>query len=473
MKRCIDLRITRILLVALVMTGACEQRTVEPEIRLPALGFVPATVQRAGDPQAGYDALINRPYITCGVPYSAYRRSASRSRPEELLPGRSPQNRDLPYLFTSRTTEKNVRLISSNCLLCHAGYFNHKLIIGLGNEFLDFTNDPSVNAEQMGTYIEDEEEAREWKKWADRIAIIAPYIKTDTIGLNPAVNLTFALMAHRDPETLAWSEKALMEPPSEKPLPVSVPPWWRVKKKNALFYNTEGRGDHARIIMLAATLCTDSVEEARRIDTLAADILAYLASLEAPRYPFSINAGLAEKGRILFEQHCSRCHGSYGTDASYPNLVFDYAEIGTDPGLAKFFTSPENIRFVRWFNRSFFGENSRGEPAPGYIAPPLDGIWATAPFFHNGSVPSIEGVLDSASRPRYWLHPEEPSDFNQNTLGWNHRVLDHGKEKAEDKNERKRIYDTTAKGYSNAGHTYGDPLSREERSALIEYIKTL
>lgn len=473
MKHDLNLRFAGILLIALLLTVACEQDKGASEIRLPALGAVPANAQRGGDPKAGYDALINRPYITCGVPYSAYRRNADPPRPDQLIPGRTAENRDLPYLFTSHTTKKNVRLVSSNCLLCHAGYFNHRLIIGLGNEFLDFTVDPSVYAEEIGGYVDDEEEAREWKKWADRIAAVAPYIQTDTIGMNPAVNLTFALMAHRDPVTLAWSDEALIEPPPNKPLPVSVPPWWRVKKKNALFYNTEGRGDHARIMMLAATLCTDSVEEARTIDALAADIRAYLASLEPPRYPFPIDPELAEKGRPLFEENCTRCHGSYGPKPDYPNLVFDYAEVGTDPELAKFFTSPDNIRFVRWFNRSFFGENSRGEPAPGYIAPPLDGIWATAPYFHNGSVPTIEGVLHSASRPRYWLYPEDPSDFNQDTLGLNHRALDYGKAGARDKNERKRIYDTTAPGYSNSGHTYGDHLSREERRALIEYIKRL
>ena len=41
-------------------------------------------------------------------------------------------------------------------------------------------------------------------------------------------------------------------------------------------------------------------------------------------------------------------------------------------------------------------------PFPGYMAPPLDGIWATAPFFHNGSVPTIEGVLNSKARPAIW-----------------------------------------------------------------------
>lgn len=462
-----------IIVLLLPIVLACEREPAEQAIELPALGFVPQSPQRAGDPQRGYDALVNQPYITCGMPYSAYRQIAQSPNPKQLLSGRSAENSELPYFYTSHTTAENVRLVSGNCLLCHAATFNGQLIVGLGNEFLDFTGDPSIQAEQLGAYVENDQEAREWKKWADRIAAVAPYIQTDTIGMNPAVNLTFALMAHRDPETLAWSDEALIEAPPKHPLPVSVPPWWRVQKKNALFYNTEGRGDHARIILLAATLCTDTVEEARRLDALAADLLAYLRSLQAPKYPFAIDSTLAIQGQSLFEQNCARCHGSYGEEKSYPNLVFDYAEIGTDPELALFFTSEENARFVHWFNRSFFGENTRGEGAPGYIAPPLDAVWATAPYFHNGSVPTIEAVLHSPSRPRFWLHPESPTDFNQKTLGWSFQILDYGKTQAKSKQERKRIYDTTAKGYSNAGHTFGDHLKPDERAALIEYIKTI
>jgi len=36
----------------------------------------------------------------------------------------------------------------------------------------------------------------------------------------------------------------------------------------------------------------------------------------------------------------------------------------------------------------------------GYQAPPLDGVWATAPYFHNGSVPTIADVLDSNQMTR-------------------------------------------------------------------------
>ena len=59
------------------------------------------------------------------------------------------------------------------------------------------------------------------------------------------------------------------------------------------------------------------------------------------------------------------------------------------------------------------------DPTPGYTAPPLDGIWATAPYFHNGSVPSIALVLDSAARPGTWRRLDyDSTNFDQDALGW-------------------------------------------------------
>ena len=130
-------------------------------------------------------------------------------------------------------------------------------------------------------------------------------------------------------------------------------------------------------------------------------------------------------------------------------------------------------RFVRWFNDSFYGELSRAAPAPGYIAPPLDGVWATAPYLHNGSVPTLAALLNSPQRPKYWLHPGERPEFDRATLGWRVTALSYGKYGARDDDERKHLYDTTLPGYGNAGHLFGDVLSEAERTAVMEYLKTL
>jgi hypothetical protein len=246
-----------------------------------------------------------------------------------------------------------------------------------------------------------------------------------------------------------------------------------MQKKHAMFYSAGGRGDHARIAILASTFCTDTVEEARAIDSYAPDIRAYIASLEPPSYPFSINQELATQGKAVFEGHCSRCHGTYGENESYPNLVIPLEEIGTDPEYVTAAMGGQLDRFGRWLKQSFYGEHSRLVKVPGYIAPPLDGVWATAPYLHNGAIPTIEALLNSPKRPRYWVRTFNSKDYNDKTLGWNYTELVYGKDGATDPEQRKRLYDTTLPGYSNEGHTFGDNLVEEERRQVLEYLKTL
>jgi mono/diheme cytochrome c family protein len=463
--------LARLLIAALVVAACGEDKKPAP-LSLP-VGPVPAAPQRPGLPEAGYDALVNKGYVSCGIPYAAYRKNAAPVPASRRLPGRTGRNAELPYNLTSHTTPRGVEVVAPNCLTCHAAQFNGRLIIGLGDESLDFTRDPGLAAEAAGTAVTGAADTAEWRKFADRLKAIAPYVTTDTVGVNPAVNLTWALFAHRDPKTLAWSDKPLLEPPPRQPLPLSVPPWWRMAKKNAMFYTGAGRGDHARMMILASALCTDDVEEARAIDAYAPDIRAYLASIEPPKYPFAVDRARAARGRAAFEKNCASCHGTYGENAAYPNLLIDAEAIGTDPALARAATDGSEERFLRWAQRSFYGENAQLAPARGYYAPPLDAVWASAPYLHNGSVPTIEALLDSARRPKYWTRSFEASDYNPRTLGWNYRELPYGKDGEKDPARRARIYDTTLPGYSNRGHTVGDSLSAEERAAILEYLKTL
>lgn len=435
-------------------------------------GPVAAAAQRPGDPQRGYEALVNGEYTTCGMPYSAWRRAAGPPESAPTLEGREGRNADMPYYLSVGEDPQGVEIVTNNCLLCHGGLFDGEPVIGLGNETLDFTEDPRRLADAVGSYVSGERETAAWRKWSQRISAVAPYMRTDTIGVNPAPNLTLALIAHRDPETLAWSETPRLAPPPEEPLPVSVPPWWRMSKKHAMFYNAMGRGDHARLMMMKSLVCTDDTEEARAIDAAFRDVRAYISTLEAPAYPFAIEQELAARGEGLFEEECAGCHGTYGADGDYPNLVIDLDTIGTDPAYA-LKAYEESDRFMDWFNRSWYGELAEARPAPGYVAPPLDGVWATAPFLHNGAVPTIEALLDPSRRPTYWIRSFDSTDFDEDALGWPYEAVPYGKEGARDAAERKRIYDTTRYGYSNAGHTFGAGLTAAEKRAIIEYLKTL
>jgi mono/diheme cytochrome c family protein len=463
------------LLYAILALAGCDSRPPAPKVEASPVGPVPAEPQRPGDPAKGYRALLNAPYIGCGVPYGAFEKAGGLKSNALRIPDRSGRNAELPYFMTAHRTPQGVELVSSNCLACHGGSFDGQLVIGLGNENLDFTEDRSAAIESTGAYVEGEAEAAEWRRWADRARTAAAYEVIDTMGVNTAVSATLALVAHRDPDTMAWSPKPLLEPPPLPPAPVSVPPWWRLAKKNALYSSAEARGDLARAMMLGAIYCAEDVDTLRKIDAYAPDIRAYFASIQPPRWPFALNRDLAEKGRAVFEATCSRCHGTYGDKPSYPNLVVATAEIGTDPVLAKNALPGVADRYIRWFNGSFFGETARAAPADGYIAPPLDGVWITAPFLHNGSVPDIAVLLDSSKRPKYWTRSfaSAVADYDPETLGWRYTELPYGKDGAPETKERKKIYDTTRPGYSNAGHTFGDPLSDADRKAVLEYLKTL
>jgi hypothetical protein len=124
-------------------------------------------------------------------------------------------------------------------------------------------------------------------------------------------------------------------------------------------------------------------------------------------------------------------------------------------------------QFIEWFNKSWFtiGDHpSLLQPYKGYIAPPLDGIWITAPYLHNGSVPDLHTLLNSSERPRYWKRAFAQREFDYKKVGWKYSITDAG---------TKAAYNTTILGYGNSGHFFGDKLAAEQRSAIIEYLKTL
>lgn len=427
--------------------------------------------QREGDAEAGRAELLNGGYVGCGVPSSLSSMVLGTTAPDDKLPGRDGKNAAMPYNYNAFATKSGVDVVHPNCLSCHASKYDGEIVIGLGNTSFDGTTDASTGLRQAGAFVTDPAEKEEYLRWVGRMEAVAPYIITRTVGVNAADNLAAALFAHRDRETLAWSDEPLLEMPPTEPLPVDVPPWWRMKKKNAMFYSANGRGDHARIMMTASTLCVDDVEQAEEIDVAFTDVRAYISSLEAPAWPYDVDDALAAQGRDVFEARCARCHGTYGEDGVYPNRVVDVDEVGTDSALAG---SGHNAdRFVDWFNGSFYGELSEMRPQPGYVAPPLDGIWLTAPFLHNGSVPDVEALLDSSQRPTFWSRDRSVARVDEERLGfaWNEEPAGH--QVVTDAAKRRTIYDTTLPGYGNEGHTYGDALSDEDRRAVIEYLKTL
>jgi mono/diheme cytochrome c family protein len=412
---------------------------------------IPPAPQRSGDPARGYRALVNEGYISLGIPWSGFSAAMTPLQPRDALQGREGKNALVGYSFNVSTNARGVEIASPNCLSCHASHLAGKLVVGLGRpqRTLATPSGIATNPALIGLGLKTANEIAEYQQFGARLLI------SQEAG---ALVVFGAHAAHRDSATLAWSSTPRFDARTNLAGWVDVPPWWRTKKKNGLYANGMGRGDHVRHMMNMTIFSVENVAEAERLDAMFVDIAAYLRSIEPPKYPGSIDAALAANGERVFAASCARCHGTYGATATYPNLLVPLPAVGTDPELAV--RSWVNQDAVDWFAASFYGKDARLERAAGYVAPPLDGLWATAPFFHNGSVPTLDAVLDSSARPASWRTTFDDDAYDLDRIGW--RTGGSGD-----------VYDTTQPGHSNRGHTFGDGLSVGDRRALLEYLKTL
>lgn len=460
-------------LILLLLAAACQRTPVpepdpdpEPETIPAGTHVIPASGQRSGEADAGYIYLTTGAYISSGIPLQIYKTVYGNVSTNEL--GRSGENANIAYDYTAVTAPNGVQVVSANCLQCHAQKLNNTLVVGLGNSLSDFTTDQSTQVANLDLAVKFiyGNHSPEWEAYAPfRRAILAvgPELVTPVRGVNPADKLAAVLAAHRNQTDLVWRDTPGLTIPAGV-VPTDVPAWWLMKKKNAMFYTATGRGDMARFMMASSLLTLTDTAEAREVDRHFTDVMAYIQSIEPPVYPENIDPVLAAKGKEIFTQTCRGCHGTYGDSVSYPNLRVELATIGTDPLLSS--SNYSESAFIAWYNGSWFGKNPNQAQLVaegGYIAPPLDGIWATAPYLHNGSVPDLETLLNSSARPTYWRRTFDNSDYNYETIGWNYT--------AETNQTDSKTYNTTLEGYGNQGHTFGDVLSEADRKALIEYLK--
>ena len=224
-----------------------------------------------------------------------------------------------------------------------------------------------------------------------------------------------------------------------------------------------------------------------------------LKNLPSPLYPFNVNLDLARVGQKLFTDNCADCH--------QPNNGKVYIQMGTDMGRAIIagtiitlaaqsgFTgdadcSPattiemggKQVQPCAEYRGVSLKGNSKQAMLPprvhnGYNALPLRGLWAQAPYLHNGSVPTLYHMLIPAERPAVFV--KSRLDYDKKNVGFNWRQEDWI-----DKNEG-YLYDTNASpATSHAGHdhdviengkTYKLDWSKDPAGAwaLIEYLKTL
>ncbi len=451
-------------------TPARDWQTLQiPEPSWKSKTLPPKPPQAPGDPEAGWRYLTEGSFLGAGVPVAAMGKRMPRQTDSALT--RGGENAGVYHEYTVFKVQNGVSVVNGNCFACHSGYLNGQLVFGLGNTQTLFQNSlkiPAwlVNRMVRKRYKPGSPEYEAFGNFGDYYRGIASYVQVANPGANPAFRLEEACVRFRDPVDLRYNPTPRFAMQAYT-LPSDVPPLWNVDKKNALYYNGMGRGDFRKLLLQAVVLATPDSATARRSLAGFADVLAWAEQIRPPVYPFPVNASTAAAGRVIFEQKCQGCHGRYhGDSIVYPNKLIALPVIKTDPLYAVYLAQRSGLPI--WYNQSWFARSypaSSIEADYGYVAPPLDGIWATAPYLHNASVPTLADLLDSPRRPVYWERPADSRAYDPQKVGWQYLRRKNGRGKA--------VYDTTLPGYHNGGHTFGDKLSEKERLELLEYLKML
>lgn len=344
-----------------------------------------------------------------------------------------------------------------NCLACHGGKVAGQVVPGLPNSLYaleTLTDDVRQTKLRLGKTL----------THMDLGGAAMPL--GTSIGTSNAVMFGVLLLNYRDADLNVHRDRL---PPKTLHHDHDAPPWWNVKKK-AYLYADGGLGKSHRALMQFLLLPKNGPEKFREWEQDYADILAWIESLQSPRYPFAIDDDLASRGEKLFLETCSRCHGTYGNRGSYPEKDVPIDEMGTDR--ARYEAIQPDWREA--YSKSWFGHYGekpvRAKPA-GYIAPPLDGIWASAPYFHNGSVPTLWHVLHPDDRPIVWQRGED--GYDQQRVGLEVQEFDELPATARIPAQKRRYFDTRKFGKSAAGHDFPDELTEEQKRAVLEYLKSL
>jgi hypothetical protein len=229
---------------------------------------------------------------------------------------------------------------------------------------------------------------------------------------------------------------------------------------------------------MGAVYNPDTYESTLRIVNLSRlELLTH--KLEAPKWPADIfgliDASKAKLGEKIFNALCHDCH---------QNRLYGLSDVGTDPQRAISFgrSVAGGVAFPAAIKPILDGLKARAFADDGiapavqdgmdakpviwratgqYLARPLAGVWATGPYLHNGSVPTLWDLLHPAQRPTKFIvgnREYDPAKVGYSTggNGWS--------------------FDTSEPGNSNLGHSgerYGTSLNEDEKAALLEYLKTI
>jgi RoxA-like, cytochrome c-like len=242
----------------------------------------------------------------------------------------------------------------------------------------------------------------------------------------------------------------------------------------------------------------------------------FIDHLPPPPYPFaSVDLARAREGKGLFKSQCATCHKSRN------ETIYPISMLGVDPNRTLVNSSVSRFGLAALVMEAcqIYGLNHQGQPGAdwcmpkgdwqarldeyfrdtprrvaegtnGYKADVLHGVWAQAPYLHNGSVPTLGQLICPTTRPPRFLRGNLYYDEALVGFEW----LDRPKARYGPHDTMLiKEYDTTVPSKANTGHTFGadlcpdtsglNPMTdrkeiearilKSRAGALLAYLKTM
>lgn len=266
---------------------------------------------------------------------------------------------------------------------------------------------------------------------------------------------------------------------------------WRTKLLNSGSYVINGRDPERTIrssdithqhlselagvaaFLIMPTMGVTPEIAASKIDETEA-IMLWLRGYEAQPFPGEVDRELAESGQGIYSMQCASCHGRYDQNLHRPSLISFpkvRASMGTESLTAELFTA----RVAKRVESTVFDQYFDTAISSNYRAAPLTGLWASAPYLHNGSVPTLWHLMHPEKRPDSFLVGGHALDFD--LLGVRGELrpdMRQGYPLGYAPWSTSAWIDTTVPGFGNEGHEAPfDQLDEADKGALIEYLKLL
>lgn len=337
-------------------------------------------------------------------------------------------NDDLPVGFKRGTSDRTK--VHETCALCHVGKLDDgRVWFGMPNTHLD-----------MGRF---------------NVEVNQRWVAAGHAPLHSDVDLA---------KLAACGPGRIQAEADEYPqlIPADFPSYMQLGKRSHFSYLGSGRNLRTETFFSVYAFGAGSPNDATAkvpfpSDARLATFVDFFGQLSVPTGP-TPDPTLVTKGKAVFAAaRCDACH--HPDDPSLDDVVsvdpkdrlpgvdpaFPRGSIGTDALHRKIQDGASTALNSKYDDViGFIVEHDlKTGGTDGYRTTPLAGVWATAPYLHNGSVPTLEDLLrPPADRPKKWTH----DGFD---------------------------VDTSVEGNGAQGHAFGTDLSADDQTALLAYLRSL